>query len=253
MEHRSLGRCGLDVSVLGFGAFKIGRNQGIRYERGYDLPDDAEASRLLHAVLDLGITLIDTAPAYGLAEERIGHALASRRGEFRLCTKAGETFQDGRSCYDFSGDAIRRSVRESLRRLRTDHVDLLLLHSDGRDAWIQAETDAVTALHDLRDAGFTRAIGFSGKTVEGADAALTWADVLMVEYHPADASHADVIRRAAHAGVGILVKKPFAAGRIPPSEALPFLLRTRGVGSIIFGGLNAAHVRENVAIAARCV
>ena len=72
MEHRSLGRHGPDVSVLGFGAFKIGRAEGTKYPAAYPLPEEDEAGRILAGVLDLGITLLDTAPAYGLSEERIG-------------------------------------------------------------------------------------------------------------------------------------------------------------------------------------
>src|SRR5690606_38926072 len=118
--HRPLGRTGLSVSAIGYVAVKIGRNQAVKYPRPFDLPDEAEASRVLNAVLDCGITHIDTAPAYGLSEERIGRALAHRRREFVLSTKVGEEFVEGESRFDFSAAAIRRSVHRSLARLRTD-------------------------------------------------------------------------------------------------------------------------------------
>ena len=79
MVHRRLGRTGRHVSPIGFGAFKIGRNQGIKYASAYDLPDETAVAALLEGVLDLGINLIDTAPAYGLSEERIGRALGNDR------------------------------------------------------------------------------------------------------------------------------------------------------------------------------
>jgi len=84
-----------------------------------------------------------------------------------LATKVGETFADGVSRYDFSAEGLRASVERSLKRLRTDAVDVLLIHSDGRDLWIQNETDAVPILRELKQRGLVRAIGLSGKTVMG--------------------------------------------------------------------------------------
>lgn len=249
VDLRPLGRTGLSVSPLGFGAFKIGRNVGIKYPSGYELPDEDEVRRLLDAVLDLGINLIDTAPAYGLSEERIGRALAARRDEFILSTKVGETFEDGRSTHDFSRAGVTRSLERSLQRLRTDRVDLTLVHSDGDDLEILDATDVVETLHDLRDRGLTRLIGFSGKTLEGARSAMRWADALMVTYHARDASHRPVIDEARERGSGILVKKGLASGHLPPEEAIPFVLKTPGVASLVVGGLNPEHLRQNTALA----
>ena len=244
MVRRRLGRTGLTVSPMGFGAFKIGRNVGVKYPAGYSLPDDGQVERLLHGILDMEINYLDTAPAYGLSEERIGKVLAARRNEFVLSTKVGEMFQDGRSQYDFSSSGIRRSLRSSLRRLRSEYVDILFIHSDGRDLEILERTDAVETLQDLRAAGLTRWIGFSGKTPQGGLAAMTWADVLMVEYNCRDVSHDAVLEQAAEAGVGIVVKKGLASGHLAASEAIPFVLKRREVGSLVVGGLDLAHVRE---------
>ncbi|MBI4230420.1 MAG: aldo/keto reductase [Planctomycetes bacterium] len=245
---RTLGRGGPAVSPLGYGAFKIGRNAGVKYASPYDLPDEVTAARLLNGVLDMGIRLIDTAPAYGTSEQRIGRAIAHRRSEFVLSTKAGERFEGGRSSWDFSGPAIERSAEESLRRLRTDAVDLLLLHSDGRDIEIQREeTGAVAALCHLKRRGLARRIGLSGKTPEGARSALAWADVLMVEYHPRDRSHEGVIAEAAARGVGVLVKKPLGSGRLDPGEAIRFVLGNPGVCAGVVSSLSLAHLRENLA------
>ena len=81
MAHRPLGKTGLAVCPISFGSFKIGRNENTKYAQGYDLPTDAEVEQLLNGVLDLGINLLDTAPAYGTAEERIGRAISHRRRE----------------------------------------------------------------------------------------------------------------------------------------------------------------------------
>ncbi len=249
MDRRALGRGGPAVVPLGYGAFKIGRNEGAKYAAGYDLPDEAAVARLLNGVLDLGIDLIDTAPAYGTSEESIGRAIAHRRSEFVLSTKAGERFEGGRSTWDFSGPAIGRSVEESLRRLRTDAVDVLLLHSDGRDLEILQGTDAVAALRRLKERGLARRIGLSGKTPEGARSALAWADVLMVEYHPQDRSHEGVIAEAVARGVGVLVKKPLGSGRLAPAESLRFVLGNPGVCAGVVSSLSLDHVRENLAAA----
>ena len=246
VDKRRLGRTGIEVSPIGFGAFKIGRNTGTRYPQEYELPDEHDVERILDGVLDLGINYVDTAPAYGVSEERLGRALVRRRDEIVLSTKVGETFQDGRSSYDFSGRAVRTSVERSLLRLRTECIDVVFIHSDGDDLRILRETDAVEALAALRDDGLVRAIGMSTKTVEGARAAMAWSDVLMVEYHLQDRSHAEVIAEAARADIGIVIKKGLASGHLAPAEAIRFVLATEGVGSLVVGSLNLEHLRENV-------
>ena len=245
MQQRLLGQTGLLVTPLGFGAFKIGRNEKVKYPQSYDLPDDAAVERLLNGVLDVGINLIDTAPAYGISEERIGKFLASRRNEFVLATKVGERFANGESSFDFTGPGVRASVAESLRRLRTDILDILFVHSNGDDLAIQQQTEVVPTLQKLKQAGYVRAIGFSGKTPAGTEAALDWADVVMVEYHLQDTSHVEIIASAAKRGVGVVVKKGLASGHLPPTEALRFVLSNPHVSSVIVGGLNLEHLREN--------
>lgn len=249
MQLRPLGQTALLVTPLGFGAFKIGRNEKIKYPQPYDLPDDATVERLLNGVLDAGINLIDTAPAYGLSEERIGKVLSHRRREFVLSTKVGERFANGESSFDFTGPGVRASVAESLRKLRTEVLDVVFVHSNGDDLAIQQQTDVVPTLQKLKHAGYVRAIGFSGKTPAGAEAALAWADVIMVEYHLNDTSHADVITEAADRGVGVVVKKGLASGHLPPAEALPFILAHPQVTSVIVGGLSLEHLRANIDLA----
>jgi aryl-alcohol dehydrogenase-like predicted oxidoreductase len=250
VDLRPLGRDGPLVTPLGYGAFKIGRNEGIKYPRGYDLPTEDEVDRLLNGILGLGINFIDTAPAYGLSEERIGNAISHRRGEFILSTKVGETFEASRSTYDFSAEAVRASLQRSLRRLRTDVLDLVFVHSDGRDLEVLSRSDVVATLANLRDEGLVRRIGFSGKTVEGARAALAWADVIMVEYHLEDTTHAEVMAEARAAGVGVVVKKGLASGHLSAQEAIRFVLENPVVSSLVIGGLSLDHIRENVRAAA---
>ncbi len=242
---RTIGRTGLTVPPLGFGAFKIGRNQGVKYPQPYDLPDPTTVGRLLNSVLDLGCTLIDTAPAYGLSEARIGEAIGHRRSEFVLSTKVGETFENGRSLYDFSGDSIRTSLERSLRNLRTEVLDIVFIHSNGDDRQILLETETVSILQEYRTRGIVRAIGLSGKTIEGAELALDWADLIMVEYHLNDTSHDRIIIEAAKAGVAVFVKKGLSSGKLAADESIRFVLGHPGVNSLIVGGLNFDHFREN--------
>ena len=249
MEQRLLGRTGMSVSVLGYGAFKIGRNRQHRFAADYNLPTAAEAMRLLNTVLDAGITLIDSAPAYGLSEERIGRAIGHRREEFVLTTKVGESFTVAGASFDFTAAAVRASIEQSLARLRTDHLDVVFVHSDGNDLSVLQQTDVVPTLQDVQRRGLVRAIGFSGKTAEGGRAALEWADALMVTYHQRDVRHLPVIRAATAAGVGVIVKKGLDSGRLPAPTAIPFVLGQTGVSSLLFGTRSQDHVLQNVAIA----
>jgi len=130
---RALGNTGLQVSALGLGTVKLGRDRGVKYPDAYSLPDDRSAALLLDRARELGINLLDTAPAYGSSEQRLGRLLAGQRQHWLLCTKVGEEFANGRSHYDFSPEHVRRSVERSLRRLATSVLDIVLVHSDGSD------------------------------------------------------------------------------------------------------------------------
>jgi aryl-alcohol dehydrogenase-like predicted oxidoreductase len=250
MDRHPLGNSGLDVTRIGYGAFKIGRNEGTKYPDSYDLPTEEAAATLLGQLLELGIGLIDTAPAYGLSEERIGAAISDRYDDFTLSTKVGETFQQGKSSYDFSPTSVRASVMQSLERLRTSHVDLLLVHSDGRDEEIQADAHLLDTLADMKSNGSVRAIGFSGKTIEGMRRALEWSDVLMLEYHLEDQSMEDVIRAAADRGVGVLIKKGLGSGHLDAEAAIGFLLQDSpvcdAIGSIVIGSLSQERMATNI-------
>ena len=249
--RRPLGRTGLSVEPIGYGAFKIGRNVGIKYPAGYDLPSEDRAARILNEVLDLGIDLIDTAPAYGTSEAIIGRAIGHRREEFLLATKVGETFMDDRSHYDFSAAAIDASLDRSLRRLATDRLDIVSVHSDGSDLAIIERGETLDALARRRTRGDLRFVCFSGKTVEGHLAAIETGlvDCLMVEYHVDDESQRKVIDRAHAEGIGVLVKKGLASGRLSPEAAIPHCLAPEGVACVVVGSLTPRHIADNLATA----
>jgi aryl-alcohol dehydrogenase-like predicted oxidoreductase len=237
------------ISPIGFGAFKIGRNEGIKYDKGYVLPDGAAAERLLNGVLDLGINFIDTAPAYGLSEERIGQCIGHRRGEFVLATKVGERFEGGESRYDFSRTGMTASIEESLRRLRTECVDLLWLHSSKDDMRVLRKTDAVEVTVEARRRGWAKHIGLSGYTAAGFRAAFDWCDAVMATYHAEDRALAEVMREAAMRGITVIVKKGLASGRLSGPEGIRFVLSNKDVKSVVVGSLRLEHMEENVAAA----
>ncbi|NVI98853.1 aldo/keto reductase [Myxococcus sp. AM009] len=147
MERRPLGRTGLQVSVLGFGAGHVG---------GPALAE-AEAAALLHGVLDAGINLIDTAPGYGASEERIGRHLRGRRSEFVLSTKCGYGVP---GVEDWTPECITRGVDQALMRLRTDVLDVVHFHSCPLE--VLQRPGLVEALVRAVEAGKVRAAAYSG-------------------------------------------------------------------------------------------
>lgn len=246
VQLRKLGNTNLELSPIGFGAFKIGRNQGTKYPTAYDLPDMDAVARLLNGVLDMGINHIDTAPAYGLSEERIGKTIAHRRYEYILSSKIGETFVDGKSSYCFDAQHVRQSVEASLKKLKTDRLDVLLIHSPADDVSLQQLTDCVPTMQALKARGDVRFIGLSGKTTHGFELAMAWSDVLMIEYNINDTQHAQLISDAADKGIGVLCKKGLASGHLPPRDAIQFVLQNPAITNIVVGGLNLSHLQDNL-------
>lgn len=256
MQKRRIGQTDLYVSAIGLGTVKFGRNEGVKYPSAFELPTDAAIDRLLGIAAEQGINFIDTAPAYGCSEERLGRLLPGSRLDWVIATKAGETFADGESTFDFSPAAITASVHRSLRRLQTDYLDLLLIHSDGRDEAIIHEEGVFTTLAALKQAGKIRAFGMSTKTVAGGLLTLAHADVAMVTFNPNATAEREVIARGHQTGKGILIKKALASGHLPSasghdavSMALQTVFNEPGVSSVIIGSINPQHLRSNIACA----
>jgi aryl-alcohol dehydrogenase-like predicted oxidoreductase len=255
--HRPLGTTGLNVSPLGLGTVKLGRNQGVKYPSGFELPDDQQAAMLLNQAKGLGINLIDTAPAYGSSEERLGLLLRGQRQDWVIVSKVGEEFEEGRSHFDFSAAHTRRSLERSLQRLETDFIDLVLVHSDGNDLHILEHTEVYDTLARLKAEGKIRAFGFSGKTVAGGLKALETGDCAMVTYNLAEQTEKPVLDYAAEHGKAILVKKALASGHAcltpgqdPVRASFQLLFDHPGVVSAIVGTINPLHLAHNVATAA---
>jgi len=252
MKKRLLGGTGIEVSPLGLGTVKFGRNQGVKYPSGFELPSDAEITAILELCRELGINLLDTAPAYGLSEERIGKCLPGVRDSWVLCGKAGEDFENGQSRFDFSAAHVRRSLERSLQRLRTEYLDILLIHSDGRDKEILADEVLWQTLQQAKKQGLIRAYGISTKTVEGSALGLERTDVVMLTYNPWTREEEPNLERAEKLGKGVLIKKALGSGWLggqglkhSPEECLQFCLKHSAVTSAVVGSINPANIRAN--------
>jgi aryl-alcohol dehydrogenase-like predicted oxidoreductase len=280
---RPLGRTGNEVTVLGFGAMEL-RGQ----PRGPHIEDD-QAGRLLNAVLDGGINLIDTSIDYGRSEELIGRYLSSRRNEFFLASKCGCPVDagpeaGGLSPHDYRSANVRAGVEQSLRRLQTDRLDLVQIHMSPSRA--QLETDGtVETLATLQAEGKIRFLGMSGIMPNLADhIAMGVFDVFQIPYSAVQREHEQLISAAADSGAGTLIRGGAARGgpshekqwrQGPLSQAagvgqqrwqtsgiesllndmdpleftLRFTLSHPGLSSTIVGTSNIDHLASNIAVA----
>ena len=241
----------IELHSVGFGAYQIGVEVAKKYASyGTPMPNEKEAEALLHGVLNLGITLVDTAPAYGCSEERVGKYLQHRREEYNLCTKVGELTIDGQSTFDFSAKGMRRSIEHSLRLLKTDCVDALLIHAPPADLSVLHQSDAVEMMHAFKEEGKTKTIGFSGKTVEAQEEALTWADVMMVEYSFANENNEPIIKQADEKGIVVLIKKAFNSGHLQGTNAIDFLMNKspicKALHCTVIGSSSLDRMKKNV-------
>ena len=247
---RPVASTGLMISPVGFGTVKLGRNEQVKYPTAFEIPNDAKALNLLAQARGLGINLLDTAPAYGTSEERLGHLLGRERQHWIICTKVGEEFENGRSRFDFSADHVRLSIERSLKRLNTDYLDMVLVHSNGDDMAILEQYGTLEALNDLKKAGLIRATGMSTKTVEGGIEALRQSDCAMVTWNQNEQGEKAVLDYAAASGKAILVKKALASGHLingddPLQQAMDFVFSHGGVTSTVLGTINPQHMVQN--------
>jgi aryl-alcohol dehydrogenase-like predicted oxidoreductase len=262
MKTRALGNTGLVVSELGLGAGPLG---------GTEL-DDGAAVALIHAALDLGITLIDTAPSYGRSELRIGEALVGRRDRVVLSTKLGYGVP---GVPDWTGPCITAGIDLALTRLRTTWLDVAHLHSCPLEILLRG--DVLDALDAAIRAGTLRVAAYSGDNAE-----LAWAidsgrfgvvqcSVNLVDQRALDAA----VPRAFGASIGVLAKRTLAnavwrATSEPATpdraeywrrlnvmglsataeQSLRFVLAQRGVSSALVGTTTRANLEAAAATVA---
>ena len=214
----TLGRTGQTVTRLGYGAMEL-RSRRL---------DPADVDRLLNTVLDEGINFIDTSPDYGASEEHIGRAIAHRRDDYFLATKCGcpvgdivgEAGPSGRE-HVFTRENIRAAVEQSLRRMRTDHLDLVQFHISPSPETL-AEHDAVAELLALRDEGKVRFLGMSGTLPHlPAQIAMGVFDAFQIPYSAVEREHEEAITTAARAGAGTIIRGGVARGMPEPRPDYP--------------------------------
>jgi aryl-alcohol dehydrogenase-like predicted oxidoreductase len=251
LKKRTLGSTGIHVSPLGLGTVKFGRNQGVKYPTAFDIPSLEDITSLLHLAHDLGLNVIDTAPAYGMSEERLGQLLKGQRKDWVIVSKAGEIFDQGQSHYNFTPEFLIRSVEQSLKRLKTDYLDVCLIHSDGNDQSI-IQQGALECLSHLKQQGKILASGMSTKTIEGGLLCVAQADVVMVTYHPEYQDEIKVLEAAEQANKGVLIKKALSSGHLYPGpqdpvfRSLSFIFKQPSVSSVVIGTINPSHLQHNV-------
>jgi aryl-alcohol dehydrogenase-like predicted oxidoreductase len=266
--RRPLGRTGLEVSVLGFGGAEIGSER----------VEAATVQRLLLDALEAGLNVVDTAECYGESESLIGAALAGRRRDVHLFTKCGHFEGTGRD--DWRPASLERSIARSLARLRTDHVDLLQLHTCSED--LLRRGDVVAVLERARERGQARFVGYSGDGPAARYAVECGRfDVLQTSVNVADQEAIELtIAPARTRGIGVVAKRPIAnaawrQGRRPDNPygheywdrlqrldyaflrgdaaegvgvALRFTAAVPGVDTLIVGTTRPGRWRENAAL-----
>jgi len=277
LPTRPLGTTGLTVTTLGYGAMSLDARFGRTVSQ-------AEADEVLNLALDSGINFIDTSPDYGPSEEMVGRALAYRRNQFILATKAGcpVDVDPGQQGHVFTPRNITAAVEQSLRRLRTDYLDVVQFHGSPSQA-VLAEHGAVEALQALQRAGKVRFIGVSGTIPNLSDQiGLGVFQVFQIPYSALQREHEGLITRARQAGGGTVIRGGVARGapsqekaweirRLPEvAEERPralwetaalddlmggmsrmefmlrFTLSHPDLDTTIIGTANPAHLRQNV-------
>lgn len=210
METSVLGNTGLRVTKLGFGALEVG---GLSHMRPID---DQEAERILNAVLDEGVNFIDTAECYGLSEHYIGKYISRRRAEYFLETKCGcgpvgigENYHARPVVW--TRDNLLKNIDNSLKTMKTDYVDLLLLHTPPVNATVEGQL--VDALREIQSTGKTRFIGISS-TLPDIEEYVTWNafSAFQIPYSAFERAHENVITTVAQAGAGTIIRGGVSSG-----------------------------------------
>ncbi len=251
MQTRELGQTGIQVSPLGLGTVKFGRDQQVKYPWSFTIPDDQAVRELLALSRELGINLLDTAPAYGTSEQRLGQLL-NHRQDWVIVSKVGEAFAQGQSNFDFTARTTRRTIEQSLKNLHTDYLDVVLVHSDGRDEQIIYHEEVLTALQKMKQEGVIRAIGLSSKTTEGGLWTVEHTDVVMATRNSSDHTDDAVLDRALELNKGVVIKKGLQSGHADTkaggsgiADALRYVFSHQAVSCLIAGTINPRHLQQN--------
>ena len=219
MEYRTLGKTGLKVSALSYGASSLG---GV-----FHAINEADAIRSVHVSLDHGINFIDVSPFYGLtkAETVLGKALATvKRDRYILATKVGRYGQEEKD-FDFSAARVTKSVDESLARMGVDHVDIIQVHDMEFGDLDQVANETVPALRKIQKAGKAKFVGITGLPLKNfkyvADRVEVDTILSYCHYELNDTALIDLAPYLQQKGIGIISASPLGMGllshRGPPA------------------------------------
>jgi len=252
LTHKPLGQTDIHISAFGLGTVKFGRDQQVKYPWGFKIPDDNAILELFAVCRDYGVNLIDTAPAYGNSEERLGQLIENRQ-EWAIVSKVGESFINGQSHFDFSKQATNKTVEQSLQRLKTDYIDVILVHSDGNDNQVIHQTDVIETLMKLKDEGKIRAYGLSTKTTAGGLWTVENTDVVMAVRNQSDHTDDEVLDKALELNKGVLIKKGILSGHADTKaggggieQAIDYVFSHHAVSCLISGTINPKHLIANI-------
>lgn len=220
LPRATLGRTGLEVTKLGYGAMEL---RGLEH---FARLSPGEVNALLNRVLDLGINYIDTSPDYGYSEELIGRHLSHRRGEFHLASKCGcpveppDVPYEQRKPHSFTRENIRAGVEQSLARMKTDHLDVVQFHLSPSRSVLE-QNDSVAELEALRNEGKVRFIGISGTLPELEEhIEMGVFDVFQIPYSLVEREHEEMIHKAARRGGGIVIRGGVSRGVMIKDESI---------------------------------
>lgn len=200
VERRQFGKTDMKVAILGFGSSEI----------GYAQTDQDTVDRILNAALDQGLNVVDTAECYVDAEVQIGRAISGRRKDFYLFSKCGHVNKDGNRGDDWSKEGLMSSFERSLKRCKTDVIDLMFLHSCSLDTLKKGE--CMEALEEAKKQGKVRYIGYSGDSKTAKYAIETGRfDALQTSVNIADQECLELtLPLAKEKNMGVVAKRPIA-------------------------------------------
>lgn len=256
MEYRQLGSSGLRVPALSFGTGTFGGKGPLFSAWGQS--DTAEARRLVDICIHAGVTLFDTADVYsdGASEEILGEAIRGRRDAVLISTKTGLPMGDGPQDWGVSRTRLLRAVDDSLRRLGTDHIDLLQLHAFDASTPVEeliGTLDLLIAAGKVRYAGVSNYPGWQLMKAQAAAERHGKARLVAHQVYYSligRAYEADLMPLGADQGIGALVWSPLGWGRLTgktvPQVAINWLLRRPTVSSVIIGARDEAQLRQNL-------
>lgn len=230
---------------LGLGTVKFGRSNNVKYPQSFIVPSVDNVKNILNESYSWGIRLIDTAPAYGVSENVLGKVLQVSSKNWVVGTKVGEIFNGEDSTFNFSAEFTFSSVERSLRNLRVDSLDYVLIHSNGDDVNVLS-MGVVNALMELKRQGIINLVGISAKTFLGCVKAIEYGlDIIMIDMSFPQVEFSNILKLAVENKVSVIIKKPFNSGYSSPKNVLRRLSVTEGISGVVFGSIDIEHIKDN--------